>query len=214
MQRQSLATPISRPILSQSASTVLLISMTLHGIKYDFGQFRPAVAELSQILAQTQPTLCREQNELKTKPWCCAYTAQQHWCIISTVLVTNLKHSTTQAAIIKVCSISARPSAEPSSLLQDAGAALQTLTSPSHTWPGVQVCFQFKQDRNSNIRKNGWDCQSFPFGQASLEPPVASGCLWRSWLKTVVSEITWQCLNLKICCFTLNSCFLAQIRAT
>jgi len=43
---------------------------------------------------------------------CCGSTAQQlpnHWCVISTPLATNTKHSTMRAAVGKVNSIPARP---------------------------------------------------------------------------------------------------------
>lgn len=46
-------------------------------------------------------------------------------------------------------------------LVEDVDAAIQTLVSLAHTWLGVQVCFQFKQGGNLNIRKNGWDCHFF-----------------------------------------------------
>lgn len=41
-----------------------------------------------------------EQSKKQRWPWFCKNTAQQqlkHWCVINTVLVTILKHSTTQA---------------------------------------------------------------------------------------------------------------------
>lgn len=140
--------------------------------------------------------------ELKRKPRYCANTIQQepkHGCVISTVLVPNPKHSTVQSATKKVNSIAARPSAERSSLSQDAGAAPYDLVSPAHTQPGVQVFFQLKQDGNSSSGKDRWASQSFIFGLTLWEPHVASGCLWRSWLKIAVWEITWQCLKLKKC---------------
>jgi len=54
------------------------------------------------------------QGEKQRWPSCCTNTLQQqlkHWCVIGIVLVTNLKHSTIWAAMKKVNSIPARPSA-------------------------------------------------------------------------------------------------------
>jgi len=53
------------------------------------------------------------QHEKQRRPWCCASTAQQllkHLCVISTVLVTDLKLSVIQAAVKKTTFIPARPS--------------------------------------------------------------------------------------------------------
>lgn len=50
-----------------------------------------------------------EQSRKKRKPWPCARSVQQqpkHWCVINTVLATNLKHSSLWNAIKKVKSSS------------------------------------------------------------------------------------------------------------
>lgn len=188
---------LGRATATWEEKNLLLPRVVLCGTKYHCGQFRSAVpAVFPPSFSQ------RGQSELKRKPWYCASTIQQepkHQCVISTVLVPNPKHSIIQSATKKVNFITARPSAERSSLSQDAGAAPYDLVSPAHTRPGVQVFFQLKQDGNSSFRKDRWACQSFLFGQALWEPHVASGCLWRSWLKIEVWEIIWQCLKLKKC---------------
>lgn len=61
---------------------------------------------------RSAPFSCWMDRLGKKRSWCCAYTAQQqskHWCAINAVLVTNSKHSISQAAVKKINSISARP---------------------------------------------------------------------------------------------------------
>lgn len=56
-QREWLTTPIKRPMFRQSPSTLLLMSMAIYGIKYHFGQLRPAVAVVFPPRFLPRPTL-------------------------------------------------------------------------------------------------------------------------------------------------------------
>lgn len=67
------------------------------------GEFRSAVPAVSL------PSLLTGCG--KKAPCCCAGIAQQqtkHWCVINTVLFTNPRHSTIQAAIKKITLMPAR----------------------------------------------------------------------------------------------------------
>lgn len=92
---------------------VLLFSMTFQ--EYLFGHFQ--LSQLCSLPTLFSPSadLLWGQHENQRRSWCCVSTAQQqpnHPCLISTVLVSRLNHSTIQAALKKFNLIPAKPSTQ------------------------------------------------------------------------------------------------------
>lgn len=119
---QSLPPPTSTAVPSQSPNIGtshkrlsplgLLLSKTLYNMEYPFvhlGQL-----SLFQLPRSFPSPACslEGQSEKNRKPQCCASPVQQErtQCVIISVLVTNLKHSTIQASMKKMSSIPSRPS--------------------------------------------------------------------------------------------------------
>lgn len=82
--------------------TVLYCHVMPRGMGYPFGQLGSAflVLSSSSSLCTASPLTARHCEKHRSA-WLCLSTAQQqlkHWCVISTVLILNPKHSTNSDA--------------------------------------------------------------------------------------------------------------------
>lgn len=109
-----------------------------HGIPWYGMAFRSswsAVLAVSLPRVLSTPSLWVFEEGIERKVWCCGKTAQQHWCIISSVPATNSEHSTSRAAVRRVNSSPDRPTTAP----QRSQAEQRAASASTVSWSG-EVC--------------------------------------------------------------------------
>lgn len=133
------------------------------------------------------PSLWIFEEGIKRKVWFCGNTAQQHWCMISSVPATSSEHSTSRAAVEK-----ADPSPDTSTTAPQRSQAEQRAAGASTvSWSG-EICSPDLTQLPSLSRSAGSLLWHWRQGLVWTLPWISQECA----LKAALDNISWLCRKL------------------